>query len=86
MMVEEEPSKRAATVMETMGRILEILKDRSEQDEFLEALLHNVDLETLSKYERQENIPKWYLDLFVALTQLYDQGYLDSTKDSELGR
>jgi hypothetical protein len=84
-MVVKKPSRRAATVIETMGQILEILKDRN-QHEFLEALLQNVDLETLAKDEEQEDVPKWYVDLFVALTQLYDQAYLDSTKNSELGR
>ena len=85
----KKPSRRAATVIETMGQILQILKDRN-QHEFLEALLQNVDLETLAKgkdeEEVQEAVPKWYLELFVALTQLYDQGYLDSTKNAELGR
>jgi hypothetical protein len=84
-MVVKKPSRRAATVIETMGQILEILKDRN-QHEILEALLQNVDLETLAKDEEQEDVPKWYVDLFVALTQLYDQAYLDSTKNSELGR
>ncbi|HKI07109.1 MAG TPA: hypothetical protein VKA09_01815 [Nitrososphaeraceae archaeon] len=84
-MAVKKPSRRAATVIETMKQILEILKDRN-QHEFLEALLQNVDLETLAKDEVQENVPKWYVELFVALTQLYDQGYLDSTKNSELGR
>ncbi len=71
--------------METMEHILEILKDRN-QHEFLEALLQKVDLETLAKDEGQGDIPKWYIELFVTLTKLYDQGYLDSTKNSELGR
>ncbi len=84
-MVVKKPSRRAATVIETMGQILEILKDRN-QHEFLEALLQNVDLETLVEDKVQEDVPKWYLELFVALTRLYDQGYLDSTKNSELGR
>lgn len=84
-MVVEKRSRRAATVMETMERILEILKDRNEY-EFLEALIQDVDLEILLKHEIQGDVPKWYLDLFVALTQLYDQGYLDSTKNTELGR
>jgi hypothetical protein len=83
--VVKKPSRRAAIVMQTMERILEILKDRKEH-EFLEALLQDVDLEILAKYEIQGGIPKWYLELFVTLTQLYDQGYLDSTKSSELGR
>jgi hypothetical protein len=86
-MMVKKPSRRAATVIETMEKILEILKDRN-QHEFLEALLQNVDLETLAKDEDevQEDIPKWYLELFVALTKLYDQGYLDSTKNAELAR
>lgn len=71
--------------METMVQVLEILKDRN-QHEFLEALVHNIDLETRVKDEVQEGVPKWYLELFVALTKLYDQGYLNSTKNSELGR
>lgn len=71
--------------MEAMARILEILKDRN-QHEFLKTILHNIDLETLLKQERQQDVPKWYLELFVALTQLYDQGYLDSINRSELGR
>jgi hypothetical protein len=81
----EKPSKRAVTVMEMLERILEILKDRT-QHEYLQALLHNVDLETLSKYETKSDIPKWYLDLFIALTELYDKGYLDATKNSHLRR
>jgi hypothetical protein len=81
----DKPSRRAVTVMETMERILDILKDRN-QHELLQALLQNVELETLVKYKIQGGVPKWYLDLFVALTQLYDQGYLDSTKNSVLGR
>ena len=81
----KKPSRRAAIVMQTMERILEILKDRKEH-EFLEALLQDVDLEILAKYEIEGQTPKWYLELFVTLTQLYDQGYLDSTKSSELGR
>jgi 16S rRNA C967 or C1407 C5-methylase (RsmB/RsmF family) len=84
-MVVKKPSRRAATVIETMEQILEILKDRN-QHEFLEALLRNAALETLAKDEVQEDVPKWYVELFVALTKLYDQGYLDSTKNSELGR
>jgi hypothetical protein len=81
----EKPSRRALIVMETMKQILDILKNRT-QYEFLQALLQNIDLETLPKYEMQNDVPKWYLELFVALTQLYDQGYLDSTKNSVLGR
>jgi len=81
----EKPSRRAATVIETMERILDILKDRN-QHEFLETLLQDVDIETLVQYQLRGDLPKWYVDLFVALTQLYDQGYLDSTKNSELGR
>jgi hypothetical protein len=84
-MMTEKPSRRAATVMETMRRILEILKDRN-QHEFLRAMLQNIDLEAASKHEGQQDVPKWYLELFVVLTQLYDQGYLDSIKRSELGR
>ena len=84
-MAVKKPSRRAATVIETMKQILEILKDRN-QHEFLEGLVNNIDLETLTKDQLQEDIPKWYLKLFVALTKLYDQGYLDSTKNSELGR
>jgi hypothetical protein len=85
MMVKKPSSRRAATVIETMEQILEILKDRN-QHEFLVALLQNVDLETRAKDEVQEDVPKWYLELFIALTKLYDQGYVDSTKNSELGR
>jgi hypothetical protein len=81
----KKPSRRAVTVMETLEEILEILKNRN-QHEFLQGLLHNVDLETLAKYETQGDVPKWYLDLFVALTQLYDKGYLDSTKNSQIRR
>lgn len=81
----EKPSRRASAVMETMERILDILKDRN-QHEFLEALLQNVDIERLVQYQTRGGLPKWYVDLFVALTHLYDQGYLDSTKNSELGR
>jgi hypothetical protein len=81
----EKPSRRALTVMETLERILDILKDRTEH-EYLQALLQNVDLETLAKHETKEDIPKWYLDLFIVLTQLYDKGYLESTKNSKLGR
>jgi hypothetical protein len=84
-MMVKKPSRRAATVIETMEQILEILKDKN-QHEFLEDLLQNVDVETLAKDEVHKDVPKWYLELFVALTQLYDQGYLDSTKNSELGR
>ena len=54
--------------------------------EFLEALLQDIDLEALVKHQAQGDLPKWYVDLFVVLTQLYDRGYLDSTKDSELER
>ncbi len=78
-------SSRASSVMETMEQILDILEDR-DQHEYLTALLHNVDPETLAKHETQGNIPKWYVDLFVVLTLLYDRGYLDSIKDSEQER
>jgi len=81
----EKPSRRAVTVMETMEQILDILKDKN-QHEFLQDLLQDVDLENLSKYEMEGDVPKWYLELFVVLTHLYDQGYLDSTKNSKLGR
>lgn len=83
--MEKKPSRRTATVMETMERILDILKDRN-QHEFLEALLQVVDIETLVQYQTPGDLPRWYVDLFVALTHLYDQGYLDSTKNSELVR
>ncbi len=76
---------RAARVMETMVQVLDILKDRN-QHEFLEALLQDIDLEAIVKYQAQGDLPKWYVDLFVVLTQLYDRGYLDSTKNSELER
>jgi hypothetical protein len=81
IIVEQKPSRRAASVMETMQRILDILKERN-QHELLEALLQDIDLETLVKYQTQGDLPRWYVDLFVVLTQLYDRGYLDSTKNS----
>jgi len=68
-MLGEKPSRRAATVMETMERILDILKDRN-QHEFLEALLQDVDIETLVQYQIRRHLPRWYVDLFVALTHL----------------
>jgi hypothetical protein len=52
-MLGEKPARRAATVMETMERILDILKNRN-QHEFLEALLQDVDLKHLYNIKHVE--------------------------------
>lgn len=77
-----QSSRRGLAVTNAINAILGIIQKRDEH-ELIRELAKEIDPEVVAEIEARGDIPRWYMDLVIALIKLYDQGYADSTKDSE---
>lgn len=81
-MMSDQSTTRGLAVVKAIEEILEILTDR-DQLKLDRETVKKLNPELVAEYEAKGMIPKWYLYLVLVLTKLYDQGYVNSTKDSE---
>jgi len=76
-------SPRAQAVIETFRKVINIIEDK-DMHEVLEATLMQLDPESvLRAHIEGRTIPKWRVDLFVALTELYDRAHSNALKELE---
>lgn len=77
-----DKERRGLAVTKAIREMQDVLNER-DKHERLGELLKKLSPEDYVEIRDKGDVPIWYMNLVLTLTRLYDQGYTDSTKDSE---
>lgn len=80
--MEAKPPRRAVAVADAYREVLRIIRE-AQAFEATQAIAESVEPEALLQLPQDGTVPKWRLDLVLALSRLYGQAYTDATVDTE---